>query len=140
MHGADYVSEHFIKQNKRLGRSLGCPALPEELTAEIIELIESNKISHTAATQQLFPAMTQNADASAESLVGTLGLANITDTSFIDGLVQTVLAEFPDKVTEYRAGKLGLLGLFVGEVMKRSKGKADPKTANALVKAALEQE
>jgi aspartyl-tRNA(Asn)/glutamyl-tRNA(Gln) amidotransferase subunit B len=108
--------------------------------AEIIELIESNKISHTAATQQLFPAMTQNADASAESLVGTLGLANITDTSFIDGLVQTVLAEFPDKVTEYRAGKLGLLGLFVGEVMKRSKGKADPKTANALVKAALEQE
>jgi aspartyl-tRNA(Asn)/glutamyl-tRNA(Gln) amidotransferase subunit B len=108
--------------------------------AEIIELIESNKISHTAATQQLFPAMTQNADASAESLVGTLGLANITDTSFIDGLVQTVLAEFPDKVTEYRAGKVGLLGLFVGEVMKRSKGKADPKTANALVKAALEQD
>jgi aspartyl-tRNA(Asn)/glutamyl-tRNA(Gln) amidotransferase subunit B len=107
--------------------------------AGIIELIEANKISHTAATQQLFPALTQNPNATPEELVASLGLANITDTSFIDGLVQAVLAEFPDKVAEYRAGKVGLLGLFVGEVMKRSKGKADPKTANALVKAVLDQ-
>lgn len=41
MHGADYVSEQFIRQNKRLGRSLGCPALPEELTAEIIDLVKN---------------------------------------------------------------------------------------------------
>ena len=60
------------------------------------------------------------------------------DTSFIDDLVQTVLAEFPEKVAEYKGGKMGLMGLFVGEVMKRSKGKADPKTANALVKKALD--
>jgi aspartyl-tRNA(Asn)/glutamyl-tRNA(Gln) amidotransferase subunit B len=72
-------------------------------------------------------------------LVESLGLANITDASFIENLVQEVLAEFPEKVAEYRAGKLGLLGLFVGEVMKRSKGKADPKTANASVKSALDQ-
>jgi aspartyl-tRNA(Asn)/glutamyl-tRNA(Gln) amidotransferase subunit B len=110
---------------------------PQQI-AEIIELIESNKISHTAATQQLFPALTKQSDASPTVLVESLGLANITDTSFIDELVQTVLAEFPEKVAEYKGGKVGLMGLFVGEVMKRSKGKADPKTANALVKKALD--
>jgi aspartyl-tRNA(Asn)/glutamyl-tRNA(Gln) amidotransferase subunit B len=71
-------------------------------------------------------------------LVESLGLANITDTSFIDEIVQTVLSEFPGKVIEYKAGKVGLMGLFVGEVMKRSQGKADPKTANTLVKQALD--
>jgi aspartyl-tRNA(Asn)/glutamyl-tRNA(Gln) amidotransferase subunit B len=111
---------------------------PQQI-AEIIELIEANKISHTAATQQLFPALTQNPSSTATQLVESLGLANITDASFIENLVQEVLAEFPEKVAEYRAGKLGLLGLFVGEVMKRSKGKADPKTANASVKSALDQ-
>lgn len=107
--------------------------------AEIIELIESNKISHTAATQQLFPALTKQPNASPTELVESLGLANITDTSFIDQLVKDVLAEYPDKVAEYKGGKVGLLGLFVGDVMKRSKGKADPKTANALVRAALDK-
>jgi aspartyl-tRNA(Asn)/glutamyl-tRNA(Gln) amidotransferase subunit B len=111
---------------------------PQQI-AEIIELIEANKISHTAATQQLFPALTQNPNSTAAQLVESLGLTNITDASFIENLVQEVLAEFPEKVAEYRAGKLGLLGLFVGEVMKRSKGKADPKTANASVKSALDQ-
>ena len=72
------------------------------------------------------------------SLVESLGLANITDTSFIDEIVQKVLSEFPEKVAEYKAGKVGLMGLFVGEVMKRSQGKADPKTANTLVKQALD--
>jgi aspartyl-tRNA(Asn)/glutamyl-tRNA(Gln) amidotransferase subunit B len=106
--------------------------------AEIIELIEANKISHTAATQQLFPALTKQSGSSATALVESLGLANITDTSFIDEIVQTVLSEFPGKVAEYKAGKVGLMGLFVGEVMKRSQGKADPKTANTLVKQALD--
>lgn len=106
--------------------------------AEIIELIESNKISHTAATQQLFPALTKQSESSPTELVESMGLANITDTSFIDEIVQMVLSEFPEKVAEYKAGKVGLMGLFVGEVMKRSQGKADPKTANALVKKALD--
>jgi aspartyl-tRNA(Asn)/glutamyl-tRNA(Gln) amidotransferase subunit B len=49
-----------------------------------------------------------------------------------------VLAKYPDKVAEYQSGKTGLLGLFVGEVMKASKGKADPKTVNAEIMKALQ--
>ncbi|PHX91964.1 MAG: Asp-tRNA(Asn)/Glu-tRNA(Gln) amidotransferase GatCAB subunit B [Flavobacteriales bacterium] len=106
--------------------------------AGIIDLVESNKISHTAATQQLFPALTKDPEASPETLLKKLGLSTITDTLFIDTLVLEVLAEFPDKAAAYRSGKLGLLGLFVGEVMKRSQGKADPKTANESVKKFLD--
>ncbi len=106
--------------------------------ASIIDLVESNKISHTAATQQLFPALTKDPETSPEILLKKLGLSTITDTPFIEKLVLEVLADFPDKAAAYRSGKLGLLGLFVGEVMKRSQGKADPKTANESVKKFLD--
>ncbi len=52
-------------------------------------------------------------------------------------LVDTVLANFPEKVAEYKAGKVGLLGLFVGEVMKASKGKAEPKQTNEIIRKKL---
>jgi aspartyl-tRNA(Asn)/glutamyl-tRNA(Gln) amidotransferase subunit B len=63
-------------------------------------------------------------------------LQDSTDDS-IAILVDAALAKFPDKITEYKNGKTGLLGLFVGEVMKASKGKADPKKINELVLKAL---
>jgi aspartyl-tRNA(Asn)/glutamyl-tRNA(Gln) amidotransferase subunit B len=52
--------------------------------------------------------------------------------------VNEVLNQYADKVAEYKAGKKGVLGLFVGEVMKKSKGKADPKITNQLIVKALE--
>ncbi|MCE9538409.1 MAG: Asp-tRNA(Asn)/Glu-tRNA(Gln) amidotransferase GatCAB subunit B, partial [Bacteroidetes bacterium] len=53
--------------------------------------------------------------------------------------VKQAIAKYPEKVTEYKNGKVTLLGLFMGEVMKLSKGKADPKVATELVKEMLEQ-
>jgi aspartyl-tRNA(Asn)/glutamyl-tRNA(Gln) amidotransferase subunit B len=52
--------------------------------------------------------------------------------------VDAVLADWPDKVAEYRTGKKGLIGLFMGEVMKRSGGSADPKTTTALLRSKLD--
>jgi len=54
-------------------------------------------------------------------------------------LINKALEKFPEKIIEYKNGKTGLLGLFVGEVMKLSKGKADPKLLNNLVKETLEK-
>ena len=62
-----------------------------------------------------------------------------SDSGAINEFVKEAIAKYPDKVAEYKAGKTSLLGLFMGEVMKLSKGKADPKVATELVKEMLEK-
>jgi len=101
--------------------------------AEIIQLIDSGTINHSIASQKLFPELIKSPHSSPKELVEKLNLATNNDTSFIEELVEQVLQEFPEKVEEYKNGKTGLMGMFVGEVMKRSKGKADPKITNQLV-------
>lgn len=108
------------------------PLEPEQIT-EIISLIDSGLITHSIASQKLFPELIKHPTKTAKSLVDELNLSTNSDSGFIEELVDQVLAEFPEKVQEYQSGKKGLLGMFVGEVMKRSKGKADPKITNQLV-------
>ena len=67
-----------------------------------------------------------------------LNLLQNSDENLIGDLIDQVISKYPDKVQEYKSGKKGLLGLFVGEVMKLSKGKADPKVTNKLVIEKLE--
>jgi aspartyl-tRNA(Asn)/glutamyl-tRNA(Gln) amidotransferase subunit B len=61
-----------------------------------------------------------------------------TNEDVIEAAVNETMARYPDKVAAYRAGNKGLLGLFMGEVMKATKGKADPRRANELVKHMLD--
>ena len=63
----------------------------------------------------------------------------LSDTNALQDFVQQALEKYPEKVEEYKNGKKGLIGLFMGEVMKLSRGKADPKIANKLVREALEK-
>ena len=107
--------------------------------AEIITLIDANKISNTAASTTLFPELIKNSSQSAEDLAKGLDLIQNSDSNELQNLVNEALAKFPEKVTEYKNGKVGLLGLFIGEVMKLSKGKADPKLLNQLMKETLNQ-
>ena len=104
------------------------PLAPKQIS-EIIKLIENGTINHSTASQKLFPALLTSPHKSPNALVEELNLATNTDTGFIEELADSILAEFPDKVEAYKNGKKGLLGMFVGEMMKRSKGKADPKIA-----------
>ena len=67
-----------------------------------------------------------------------LNLLQSSDTSEINAWIEQALAGMPDKVSEYKKGKKGLIGLFVGEVKKLSKGKADPKLTNQLLLEKLE--
>ena len=68
-----------------------------------------------------------------EEMATELNLLQQSDLSAIGPIVDKVLEKFADKVVEYKKGKKGLLALFVGEVMKQSKGKADPKITNELL-------
>jgi aspartyl-tRNA(Asn)/glutamyl-tRNA(Gln) amidotransferase subunit B len=107
--------------------------------AEIIQLIDENKISNAAATQKLFPALMESPDLSPTELAQKLDILQNSNSDELQEIVNQALAKYPEKITEYKNGKVNLLGLFVGEVMKMSKGKADPKLANQLVKETLEK-
>lgn len=111
--------------------------LPPATIAELIQLIEAGKLSHSAAAQTVFPALMQTPEKRAIEVAEALNVIQTSDINFITEIVTEVLSRFPEKVEEYKAGKKGLLGLFVGEVMKASKGKADPKLVNTEVMKAL---
>jgi aspartyl-tRNA(Asn)/glutamyl-tRNA(Gln) amidotransferase subunit B len=107
--------------------------------AEIIALIDQGKISNSVASQRLFPELIKNNNKMAIELAAELDLLQNSDSSELQSLVNEALRKFPEKIEEYKKGKTGLLGLFVGEVMKLSKGKADPRMLNQLVKETLEK-
>jgi len=113
--------------------------LAPQKIAEIIALIDSGAVSNSAASQRLFPALVESPDKKAEQLAKELDLLQNSNSNELQELVKQALTKYPEKVTEYKNGKVGLLGMFVGEVMKLSKGKADPKLLNQLVKETLEK-
>lgn len=97
---------------------------PERL-AGLIALKEEDKIS-SSAMQSIFNAMLEQ-DKSAEDIAHEMNLIQVSDTGFIEPLVVEVLTAYPDKVAEFRNGKEGLSGFFIGQVMRKSNGKANPK-------------
>lgn len=114
------------------------PVSPKNI-AELIELIHAGTINNTIANQKLFPAMIQEPNETAKKLMEKLGLEQNSDSAEIGNAVNSVIEKFPEKVAEYQNGKTGLLGLFVGEVMKLGKGKFDPKLVNSTVKSKLDE-
>jgi aspartyl-tRNA(Asn)/glutamyl-tRNA(Gln) amidotransferase subunit B len=107
---------------------------------EMLELIEAGKVSASAAYMKLYPSIleTPSVLASVLTMAESMNMIQSSDSDFLDQIVQEVIAKNPEKVSEYRKGKKGLIGFFMGEVMKLSKGKAEPKTTNALVLKYLE--
>ncbi|MBL7932195.1 MAG: Asp-tRNA(Asn)/Glu-tRNA(Gln) amidotransferase subunit GatB [Bacteroidia bacterium] len=107
--------------------------------AEIIALIDSGKVSNSAAVQSVFPEIIDNPSKTAEQIATEMDLIQNSNSGDLQNLVNEALSKFPEKISEYKNGKVGLLGMFVGEAMKLSKGKADPKVLNQLVKETLEK-
>ena len=107
--------------------------LPAVKLAEVISLVDAGKVSFTAASQKLFPELLKNPGSSALEVAQRLNVIQESDQNSILPIIDDVIKEFPLKVEEYKSGKKGIVAMFMGEVMKRSKGKADPKVASALL-------
>ncbi|MFM2269006.1 MAG: hypothetical protein RL757_2447 [Bacteroidota bacterium] len=101
---------------------------------ELLNLINENKISASAAYQNLLPALLDAPPpVSALDFAQKMNLLQSDDTDFLEKIVLEVLENNPEKVKEYQKGKKGLIGFFMGEIMKMSKGKAEPKATQALL-------
>ena len=112
---------------------------PVERFAELLKLVEEEKVSNSVASQKIFPEIWKNLDTSVADLAEKMNLIQSSDSDFLSDLADELLGKYPDKVAVYRKGKKGLIGFFMGELMKLSKGKANPKEANAILRKKLEE-
>jgi len=111
--------------------------LGPQALASIIQLADEGKINFSIAAARLLPHMIETRSTDAFTDATHLNLMQVSDGNEIENWVQQVIDKMPDKVAEYRKGKKGLIGLFVGEVKKLSKGKADPKMATQILEEKL---
>ena len=112
-------------------------AISSENWHDLLGLVADGKLGFSVAAQKLLPILLEDSSANPLTLAATMNLLQDAGDDEIGAWVQQVLDAMPDKVEEYRKGKKGLIGLFVGEVKKISKGKADPKTTTDLLTAHL---
>lgn len=124
-----YLNENALEINS-------FPLKPNSI-AQLIELIDSNQISHSAA-QKVFSTLLEQPNLNPLEAAQNLNLLQQSDSETIHTFINAALQKYPDKIIEYKNGKTGLIGLFMGEVMKQSKGKVDPKIATQLLTEKLE--
>ena len=125
-----YLNEHGI--------SISEMKVKPEHFAGLIQLVDAGKINNTIATHKLFPALLASPEKNATQLAIELNLLISDDGGDLSRYISDAIAKYPDKVIEYQKGKKGVLGLFMGEIMKSSKGKIDPQKTNQLLIKELE--
>ncbi|MFQ3332449.1 MAG: aspartyl-tRNA(Asn)/glutamyl-tRNA(Gln) amidotransferase subunit B [Thalassomonas sp.] len=110
---------------------------PERL-ASLIKIVDEGKVSNTVATSKVFPGMLTCND-TADKIATDNNWAQESDSDALGDYITQAIAKYPEKAIAYKEGKKGLIGLFMREVMKLSKGQADPKLANQLLRTELEK-
>lgn len=129
------VIKSYLNENSKKIQDL---EISSERLAELINTVDDGLVSNTIATSKLFEILL----ISNKPIVEIISENNWKQESNKDALNDYIIkavSKYPEKVIEYKSGKRGLIGLFMGEVMKISKGQADPKLANKLLKTELEK-
>lgn len=126
------VTAHLNASSSSL---VDCGLSPEHI-AQLVTLVDEGTISGKQA-KEVFVAMAESLKMPAV-IVEEKGMKQVSDSGAIEQVVDKVLAAFPDKVAEYRGGKTGLMGMFVGQVMREMAGQANPKVVNEVLQRRLE--
>lgn len=105
--------------------------------AELVNLIDQGKFSHTAVSQKLFPAMLEEPKGNILEIAQRLNLIQDSNEDSLKGIIEEVLNEMPEEVQRFKDGEKKLQGLFMGKIMKASRGKADPRMTSKLLNEIL---
>ena len=124
---------HHLKQENR--EIVECPVKPEQL-AELVRLIDQGEISGKMA-KQVFEKLYETGE-DPQSIISQEGLKQISDEDQLQSIVDRVLGSNPKQVEAYRSGKTGLLGFFMGQVMKETRGQANPQMVNQMLQVKLQ--
>ncbi|MCH8320794.1 MAG: Asp-tRNA(Asn)/Glu-tRNA(Gln) amidotransferase GatCAB subunit B, partial [Acidobacteria bacterium] len=122
---------HLKKDNREIDE---CLVRPEHL-ANLVRLIDKGEISGKMA-KQVFEKLYETGD-DPETIISQEDLQQISDEDQLTSIVDRVLESNPEKVEAYRAGKAGLLGFFMGQVMKETRGQANPEMVSQMLEGKL---
>jgi aspartyl-tRNA(Asn)/glutamyl-tRNA(Gln) amidotransferase subunit B len=132
---ANWIRTELLRELESAGKDISaCPVSPDELGA-LVRLIDEGAISGKQGKDVLVEMCATGKTAS--TVIEERGLVQVSDASAIDPIIDEVIAASPQQLAQYRAGKETLFGFFVGQVMKASKGKANPKVVNERLRAKL---
>jgi aspartyl-tRNA(Asn)/glutamyl-tRNA(Gln) amidotransferase subunit B len=132
----NWVSGELARKMNELGTAFDPARIPAEALAALIRLVERGAISNSAA-KEAFQKMYESGRR-AEEIVRDEGLAQIDDRDALAVAITAVVQSNPDAVEQYRRGKTGTFGFLVGQVMKSTSGKANPRLVNELLRAELD--
>lgn len=128
---ANWLMGDFFAMLKRKNLTIEESPVSAENLGKLVDLIEKNIISGKIA-KDVFEIMSETGE-EPEKIVEEKGLKQVTDSSAIEAIVDKVIANNADKVAAFKGGKTGLMGWFIGQVIKESQGKANPQMVNDLV-------
>jgi aspartyl-tRNA(Asn)/glutamyl-tRNA(Gln) amidotransferase subunit B len=132
---ANWIGGDLSAALNKAGLEIGDSPISAAGLAGLLARIQDRTLSGKLA-KQVFEAMWRG-EGDADAIITAKGLRLITDTSAIEALIDDIIAANPNQVEQYRAGKDKLFGFFVGQVMRASKGQANPEQVNALLKVKL---
>ena len=133
---ANWMANELLGRLKEAGKDIATSPVSAEMLAGLLDRIADNTISGKIAKDVLDAMMESGKDA--DAIIEEKGLKQVSDSGAIDTIIKEIMDANPEQVEGYRGGKDKLFGFFVGQVMKASKGQANPAMVNQRLKALLD--